>query len=172
MTARALRLVWLPVLLLGASACSTRATRPEPPPEPAPTARTASRSSTQRPVKRPAPRTESRAFLGEGIASFYGPGLHGNLTANGERFNQHAMTAAHRKLSFNTCVQVVNLANGRKVRVRVNDRGPYIDGRIIDVSKAAAAKLDMLDKGVARVRLYRCEGAPDANVSRRSGRAG
>lgn len=99
------------------------------------------------------------AYLGEGLASFYGPGLHGNLTANGETFDQEAMTAAHRKLKFNTCVRVVNMENGKDVRVRINDRGPYKDNRIIDVSKGAARKLDMLQKGLSRVRLYRvpCE---------------
>lgn len=92
----------------------------------------------------------------EGIASFYGPGLHGNLTANGERFDQEAMTAAHPKLKFGTCVQVRNLSNDRTVEVRINDRGPYAKGRIIDLSKGAARKLDMLEKGVARVRLSPC----------------
>lgn len=91
-----------------------------------------------------------------GLASFYGPGLHGNLTANGERFDQEAMTAAHRTLKFGTCVTVHNLDNGREVKVRINDRGPYVKGRIIDVSLGAARKLDMLEKGVARVRLSGC----------------
>jgi len=172
MPARALRLLAVPLLLVGLSACATRATRPEPRPEPAPEP-VARAQRTPKPPARPAPRSsrgEGRAYVGEGLASFYGPGLHGNLTANGERFDQNAMTAAHRKLRFNTCLQVVNMANGKRVTVRINDRGPYIDGRIIDLSKAAAAKLDMLDKGVARVRLYRCEG--DAKTSHRSGRAG
>ena len=171
MHARAPRLLWGALLLAGLSGCASRAARPEPRAEPEPAPKVASR--TQRPAKAPArkaPRGEGRAFVGEGLASFYGPGLHGNLTANGERFDQNAMTAAHRKLRFGTCLQVVNLANGRRVRVRINDRGPYIDGRIIDLSKAAARKLDMLDEGVARVRLYRCE--DDAKASHRSARAG
>lgn len=166
-----LRHLWVPLLLAGLTACSTRATRPQPPPEPEPSSRSASR--TRPPAKPPArasPSGEGRAFVGEGLASFYGPGLHGNLTANGERFDQNAMTAAHRKLRFGSCLRVVNMANGRQVKVRINDRGPYIDGRIIDLSKAAARKLDMLDKGVARVRLYRCEG--DAKASHRSARRG
>ncbi|MFY2562028.1 septal ring lytic transglycosylase RlpA family protein [Corallococcus terminator] len=100
-----------------------------------------------------------RSYVGEGLASFYGPGLHGRPTASGERFNQDAMTAAHRKERFGACLRVVNMENGRSVQVRVNDRGPYVDGRIIDVSKAAASKLGMLDKGVVRVRLYRCKDA-------------
>lgn len=66
------------------------------------------------------------------------------------------MTAAHRTLKFGSCVEVRNLANDRTVEVRVNDRGPFVKGRIIDVSLAAARKLDMLEKGVARVRVSRC----------------
>lgn len=94
--------------------------------------------------------------LGAGVASWYGPGLHGNLTANGERFDKNALTAAHRKLPFNTCVRVKNVDNGREVQVRINDRGPYAKGRIIDVSEAAGRELGMIEKGVARVELRRC----------------
>lgn len=97
-----------------------------------------------------------RNYLGEGLASFYGPGLHGRPTASGERFNQNALTAAHRTERFGACVKVLNMENGRHVEVRVNDRGPFVDGRVIDVSKAAAKALGMLDTGLARVRLYRC----------------
>jgi rare lipoprotein A len=91
------------------------------------------------------------------MASYYGPGLHGRPTANGETFDKNGFTAAHRKLAFGTCVEVQNLANNRTVKVRVNDRGPYVDGRIIDVSEAAARALGMLDTGVAKVRLSRCD---------------
>lgn len=92
-----------------------------------------------------------------GIASYYGPGLHGNLTANGERFDKNAMTAAHRTLRFNTCVTVKNLGNGREVDVRINDRGPYAKGRLIDVSEAAARRLDFIEKGVAKVEIRPCD---------------
>ncbi len=95
-------------------------------------------------------------FLGEGVASYYGKGFHGRPTASGEPFDKGAMTAAHRKLKFHSCVEVENLANGRRVQVRINDRGPYARGRIIDVSEAAGRKLGMLESGLARVRLYRC----------------
>lgn len=94
--------------------------------------------------------------LGEGLASYYGPGLHGRPTASGERFDMHALTAAHRTLGFGSCVRVVNQENGRSVEVRVNDRGPFKKGRVIDVSLAAAKKLGLVEKGLARVRLYRC----------------
>lgn len=171
MPARAHRLLVVSALLAGLAACAPRAAKPD---APAPPPATASRTTTQKPAPaRPPPaKAPPKGYLGEGIASFYGPGLHGRPTANGERFNQNAMTAAHRKLSFGTCVRVVNLANGRQVRVRVNDRGPYVEGRIIDVSRAAAVKLDMLEKGVARVRLYRCDEVSEANASRGSTAAG
>lgn len=92
-------------------------------------------------------------FKQEGVASWYGPGFHGKKTANGERYNQRRMTAAHKTLPFNTEVKVTNLDNGRSVVVRINDRGPYVDDRIIDLSKKAARKLGMLQTGTARVRL-------------------
>ena len=86
-----------------------------------------------------------------GQASWYGPGFHGRLTANGERYNQNALTAAHRNLRFGTRVKVTNLNNGRSVVVRINDRGPYARGRVIDVSAAAARTLGMVKSGVAPV---------------------
>ncbi|ADO71077.1 septal ring lytic transglycosylase RlpA family protein [Stigmatella aurantiaca] len=123
----------------------------------------ASRSARTTPEPRDAPSgKDSGTYLGEGLASFYGPGLHGRKTASGERFDQEALTAAHRTARFGTCMRVVNMENGRSVKVRVNDRGPFKQGRIIDVSQGAARKLGMLEKGLARVRLYRCA---DAAVS-------
>lgn len=92
-----------------------------------------------------------------GIASWYGPRFHGRKTANGERFNQNKMTAAHRGLPLGTKVKVTNLENGRKVVVRINDRGPYKYGRIIDLSRAAAKRLAMHDNGTARVRVERIQ---------------
>jgi rare lipoprotein A len=88
-----------------------------------------------------------------GMASWYGPGFHGNRTANGERYNQNAMTAAHRSLPFGTRVRVTNLRNGRSVIVRINDRGPFIRGRIIDLSVAAAKQINMFSSGVAPISL-------------------
>lgn len=89
----------------------------------------------------------------QGMASWYGPGFHGNRTANGERFNQYDMTAAHRNLPFGTRVRVTNLHNGRSVVVRINDRGPFTGGRVIDLSKGAAQTLGVVSSGVAPVRL-------------------
>lgn len=87
------------------------------------------------------------------LASWYGPGFHGRRTANGEVFNQNALTAAHKSLPFGTRVKVTNLNNGKSVIVRVNDDGPHIPGRVIDLSKGAAARIGMLSSGVAPVRL-------------------
>lgn len=92
-------------------------------------------------------------YTAEGYASWYGPGFHGRTTANGERYNQYAMTAAHKKLPFNTKVRVINLDNGMETIVRINDRGPFIRGRIIDLSKKAAKEIAMLGSGTARVRV-------------------
>ncbi len=91
--------------------------------------------------------------LGSGVASYYGRRVHGRRTANGERFNMRAMTAAHRTLPFGTKVRVTNPRNGRSVIVRVNDRGPFIRGRSIDLSRAAAEKIGMISRGHARVKM-------------------
>jgi rare lipoprotein A len=86
-------------------------------------------------------------------ASWYGPKFHGKLTANGEIYDQMALTAAHKSLSFGTLLKVTNPRNGRSVIVRINDRGPYVEGRDLDLSKAAAIELGMLKKGVGRVKI-------------------
>ena len=88
-----------------------------------------------------------------GIASWYGPGFHGKRTANGEIYDQNAMTAAHRTLPMPSMVEVTNLENGRSVQVRINDRGPFAHGRIIDLSKRAAELLDFRRQGTAKVRV-------------------
>lgn len=88
-----------------------------------------------------------------GYASYYADKFDGRKTANGETFNQNKLTAAHKKLPFGTQLKVTNLANGKTVQVRVNDRGPFIAGRIIDLSRAAAREIDMLGSGVAKVKI-------------------
>ncbi len=100
-----------------------------------------------------------------GIASWYGPGFHGKLTANGETYNQKAMTAAHKTLPLPTLVKVENLENGKSVVVRVNDRGPYSKGRIIDLTEVAARRLGMIDKGTAKVRVSVLSEDPDCYVT-------
>jgi len=88
-----------------------------------------------------------------GVASWYGDAFHGNLTANGEIYDQHALTAAHRTLPLPSLARVTRLDTGTSVIVRVNDRGPYIDGRIIDLSFAAAEELGFIEDGLADVRV-------------------
>ena len=88
-----------------------------------------------------------------GMASWYGPKFHGRQTANGERYDMDKLTAAHRTLPFDTYVRVLNRDNGREVTVRINDRGPFAKGRIIDLSRAAANKIGMIGPGIARVEL-------------------
>ncbi len=88
-----------------------------------------------------------------GIASWYGPGFHGNRSASGEIYNQNAMTAAHRSLPFGTRVLVTNMNNGRSTVVRINDRGPFVRGRVIDLSAAAARILGIVNTGIAPVKL-------------------
>jgi len=97
---------------------------------------------------------EPRAFKPEtGIASWYGDKFHGRKTANGEVYDMLAMTAAHKTLPFGTLVLVTNLTDGRQVVVRINDRGPFIEGRIIDLSKAAAVHIGLDRTGIAQVRI-------------------
>jgi rare lipoprotein A len=86
-------------------------------------------------------------------ASWYGPKFHGKYTANGEVYDQMALTAAHKHLKFGTLLKVTNTKNGRSVIVRINDRGPYIEGRDLDLSKGAAIELGMMRKGVARLKI-------------------
>ena len=93
-----------------------------------------------------------------GVASYYAHKYHGRTTANGERFDMNDMTAAHKTLPFGTRVRVTNLNNGKSVTVRINDRGPFVKGRVIDLSLAAAKKLDMVGPGLAEVRLQTAQG--------------
>ena len=88
-----------------------------------------------------------------GVASWYGAQFHGRLAATGEIFDMQALTAAHRTLPLGSMVRVVNLLNGKHVRVRINDRGPYVNGRILDLSYAAAAQLGMVGKGISPIQL-------------------
>lgn len=118
-------------------------------------------------------RAELPALQHEGIASWYGPGFAGRLTANGEIFDPNELTAAHRTLPFGTRVRVVNLANGQSVVVRINDRGPFKPGRIIDLSRAAAERIGLVRSGTGQVRIELVSGvagvvtaAADASLAR------
>jgi len=92
-------------------------------------------------------------WIQQGRVSWYGPGFHGRRTANGEVFDTHGLTMAHRSLPMGTSVRVTNLENGRTVVLRVNDRGPYVRGRVADLSHAAAERLGFVDDGVVPARI-------------------
>jgi rare lipoprotein A len=124
----------------------------QPPPTPSPT---------------PAPSISQAApepsFTQTGLASFYGRAHDGKITASGESFNPEDFTAAHRTLALGSRVQVTNLENGQAVTVKITDRGPFVRGRIIDLSLAAARALGMTEKGVTRVRLEAVGANPPAS---------
>jgi rare lipoprotein A len=93
------------------------------------------------------------SYYQRGIASYYGNGFQNKQTASGERFNKYSMTAAHRTLPFGTKVIVKNIRNGKTVKVRINDRGPFVRGRIIDLSRGAFSEIASLDEGLAKVEI-------------------
>lgn len=101
-------------------------------------------------------------------ASFYGTAFHGKQTSNGEIFDMNALTCAHKSLPFNTILKVTNLSNGKTVRVRVNDRGPFVVGREIDLSTAAAKKLDMITAGTIKVKLEIVKLGPNTKQSQQT----
>jgi rare lipoprotein A len=107
---------------------------------------------------------DGRGFkeIERGQASWYGPRFHGRRTANGERYDQHAMTAAHKTLPFGSLVRVRSLVTGKEIDVRINDRGPYVRGRVIDVSRAGAEALGMMGLGVKQVSLHMLASGPES----------
>jgi len=111
----------------------------------------------------PAPSTggPSTAWTQAGIASWYGEPFHGRRTASGETYDMNKLTCAHRTLPFGTRLRVQNLDNGRSITLRVNDRGPFVDGRILDVSRKAAQELGIIGPGTARVRITTLEARRD-----------
>jgi rare lipoprotein A len=147
--------------LLAAASLTACASAPQPPPA-------GTVSGTMRPYTikgvRYTPRHDPD-YQETGLASWYGGHHHGRPTATGERFDMNAVSAAHKTLPLPSVVEVKNLENGRKIKVRVNDRGPFVDGRIIDLSKAAARELGLLEQGVAKVRV-RYLGPADRHASR------
>lgn len=148
-----------PIVLLLAlllTACGPRAatTQTTPPP---PGKKLSSSKATQRPYvvdgKTYYPLPHAAGYLESGAASWYGPDFHGKRTSNGEVYNMHGRTAAHKTLPMDTMVLVRNLENGRETVVRINDRGPFAKGRLLDLSRTAAEDLALLRPGTARVQL-------------------
>src|SRR5579875_1409762 len=109
----------------------------------------------------PKPLAVPVGYVEEGIASWYGVPYHGRPAADGEIYDMETLVAAHRLLPFNTWLKVTNLANNKSVNVRVIDRGPFVDGRILDLSKAAARQIDLLGPGIGQVRLEVIAAPPD-----------
>ncbi|MBI4548160.1 MAG: septal ring lytic transglycosylase RlpA family protein [Ignavibacteriae bacterium] len=103
---------------------------------------------------------DASSFVEEGVASYYADEFHGRKTSNGEIYDMNQLTAAHPTLPFNSKVRVINMENGEEVIVRINDRGPFKDDRVIDLSLAAAKAIEMIGQGTARVRLQILELGP------------
>ena len=161
--------------LLALAACSVTAQRPPPPgprEPPAAPAPPAARDAVPDAVPRPEPRSahgnppfydvlgqryyvlaSADGYLERGVASWYGPTFHGGNTSNGESYDMYGMTAAHKTLPLPCYARVTNLRNGRSVVVRINDRGPFVANRLIDLSYSAAAKLDMIRDGTSLVEV-------------------
>lgn len=108
---------------------------------------------SSKPYKKKNHISDSQKHILRGIASYYGPGFQGKKTASGERFDMNDLTAAHKTLPFNTKVRVTNVENNKSVIVRINDRGPFKKGRVIDLSQAAAKKIGLIITGAAKVKL-------------------
>jgi rare lipoprotein A len=163
---RATRASFLGALILAicfAAGCAHRAATanfpPPPPPSAAPPPTPAPGTTIQRKPRSASPQTPAAGgepgagYVEEGVASWYGFPFQGRRASDGEIYDMNQMTAAHRTLPFNTIVRVTNLRNGLQTEVRIIDRGPFVEGRIIDLSLAAAKALDMVPMGTAPVRL-------------------
>ena len=151
--------VWLTVAIIVINGCTTVSSPP-------------SRTTSKTPKKSTPyqvygqwyyPRSHAHGFSQTGLASWYGKKFHGRKTSNGETYDMYGVTAAHKTLPFNTVVKVRNLDNGREIDLRINDRGPFVRGRIIDLSYGAAKKLGLVGPGTARVELIAL--GPDGNPS-------
>lgn len=163
---------------LALSACAAQqspAPDAAPQPEPAPhaAAAPAAKKAARQSAAKKADKTEKTAkFSQTGKASWYGPGFHGKKTANGERFDMNTLTAAHRTLPISSRVRVTNLANGKSVVVRINDRGPYHGNRVMDLSKAAAQELGFIRTGTAQVKIEPLTSADGKTIQQQNRRSG
>ena len=177
--ARALVLPFCAVIAVGLSACFSAPRRPSPPAASVPLETPPAPQSVPDAVPRIEPRSRngnppfydvlgkryfvlssSAGYVERGVASWYGPGFHKVRTSIGEPYNMYGMSAAHKTLPLPAYVRVTNLQNGRSVVVRVNDRGPFVGNRIIDLSYTAASKLDMLRNGTAMVEVRSLDAPP------------
>ena len=141
------KILWVLLLIAGLFGCTPAPIYRSGTASTSPVRETAAEQKTQPPAKtEPGP-----LAVQQGLASYYGREFHGRKTANGEIFDMEAMTAAHRTLPFGTMVKVTNLKNDQSVTVRINDRGPFVEGRLIDLSQGAAKKIGI--DGVEQVRL-------------------
>lgn len=131
-------------------ACSVSPRYPAPSTEPPPPDRSANLDGITEAAR---PRVSLEGAYQVGMASYYAHKFHGRQTANGEIFDMYGLSAAHRELPLGTVIRVTHVGNGRSLELRVNDRGPFIPGRILDLSLGAAQKLDMVEEGVAEVRI-------------------
>jgi len=147
----ALTFVWL--LAFGAG-CNHRPQRTQSPPAPTPVPEQVPPSQPTTPTP-PAhgQQTPANGWVEEGVASWYGYPFQGRRTSNGEIYDMHEFTAAHRTLPFNAMVRVTNMTNGKQTEVRINDRGPFVANRVIDLSLSAAQAIEMVGPGTAHVRL-------------------
>jgi rare lipoprotein A len=153
-SARAFRRIALAFALLAAAGCARHKYTTQPPapvPAPQPSQETAPPSSAPPPVERQ-PAVPGQ-YVEEGVASWYGIPFNGHRTSNGEIYDMHQLTAAHRTLPFGAIVRVTNLQNGKQIEVRINDRGAFVANRIIDLSLSAAQAIEMVGPGTAQVRL-------------------
>lgn len=156
----------LAFLCAGLSGCGTRYVpgvgAPPPPPKKSPAPAPAGKGGTYKPYtvfgQTYYPLGSAEGYSETGVASWYGPNFHGKKTANGERYDMYQMTAAHRILPMHTRLMVRNLENGRTAEVRINDRGPFVGNRVIDLSYAAASVLGVVGPGTARVSLQTIPG--------------
>jgi rare lipoprotein A len=140
------------LLAVGCHHQTQTAYQPAPPPAGAP-ARKHQRETAKAPPREPLDNTGKPTLVETGMASWYGPSFHHRNAADGSVYDQNGMTAAHKTLPMGTVVRVTNLANGEQVMVRITDRGPFVGGRILDLSEGAAKKIDLYRMGVAKVKV-------------------
>ncbi|MDA0746738.1 MAG: septal ring lytic transglycosylase RlpA family protein, partial [bacterium] len=141
-------------LLTLQTACVSRPRyRTHPPPEQPRTQTETEKPNAKNPNQTPAPPVSTKGAYQIGLSSYYAHKFHGRPTASGEIFDMNGLSAAHRELPLGTVIRVTHMGNGRSIELKVNDRGPFVEGRILDLSLGAARRLDMVEAGVAKVKI-------------------